>query len=192
MSDSGAQKWPRIADDVVGDFKVFQVSCVKARSPRNGKVVPFHVLDLPNWVVTIPVTPDGKLVMVEQFRAAADEVTLEFPSGRMEDGEEPMDAALRELEEETGYKGDSARALGTLQPDPGLFRNTMTIVLAEACEPTEEKSQDDGEDVHVRLVDPEDVPRLIENGDIRHVNVIAPWYLYEHDRRTNVSPGPAR
>jgi 8-oxo-dGTP pyrophosphatase MutT (NUDIX family) len=191
MSD-GAQKWQRLADDVVGDFNVFQVSCVQARSPRNGKVVPFHVLDLPNWVVTIPVTTDGKLVMVEQFRAAVNQVTLEFPSGRVEEGEEAMAAALRELEEETGYTGGSARALGTLQPDPGLFRNNMTIVLAEACAPTEEKRQDDGEDVHVRLVDPEDVPRLIASGDIRHVNVIAPWYLYEHDSRTNGSASPAR
>jgi ADP-ribose pyrophosphatase len=183
-----AEKWEHVSDDELGDYEVFTVHRLRRRSPRNDKVVPFHVLDLPDWVVVIPLTAAGDVVMVEQFRAAADAVTLEFPSGRVDEGEDPVAAALRELEEETGYVSRDARVLARVTPDPGLLRNIMTVVLAVGCEEGGERDQDEGEDVHVRTVAADDVQPMILRGDIRHVNAIAPWYLYDIERRRNNSP----
>jgi ADP-ribose pyrophosphatase len=170
--------WEQVSREQVGDFHVFRVVKLGARSPRTGEIYEFHILDLPNWIVTIAQTTDGKFLLVEQYRPGADEMSMEFCAGRVERGEAPIDAALRELKEETGYTATSAEVLAEVRPDPGLLCNRMAIVLARGCVKTGECEQDAGEDVHVRLLEAEDIETMILDGSIQHVNVIAPWYLY--------------
>lgn len=175
---SSTRDWRRLSREDVAHYDAFSVQKVRARSPRNGKVFEYHIIDLPDWVSVVAVTADGKVVMAEQFRHGAGEWTLEFPSGLIDDGEPPCKAGLRELKEETGYRAAEARVIAEFYPNPALQTNRMHVILATGCEPTGERGQDDGEDVHVRLVEPEEIPRLIDAGRIDHALAIMTWYWY--------------
>jgi ADP-ribose pyrophosphatase len=137
----------------------------------------FHVLDVPHCVVAIPFTDDGRVVLVEQFRHAVQRVSLEFPAGVMEDGEDAVGAALRELEEETGFCAESADLIAEFDPDPAIQSNAVRVVLARSCARSGVRRQDSGEDVQVRVVEEADVQRFIDDGVIRSAPAITAWML---------------
>lgn len=177
-----AKEWDELESELVADYDVFRVTRHVARSPRTGEARPFHVLEVPSCVMAIPLTADGRIVLVEQYRQAIRRVSLEFPAGVVEDGEGALDAALRELEEETGFCAGSAALLGTFDPDPAIQSNTVSVVVAEACEPSGRRNQDRGEDVEVRIVEVAEVSGLIEAGEIRSAPSITAWSLFQRCR----------
>lgn len=172
------EDWERIESEEVADYEVFSVLRHRSRSPRTGDVHRFHVLDVPHCVIAIPLTRDGRVVMVEQFRHAVQRVTLEFPAGVMEDGEDAVTAGTRELEEETGYCPASAELIGEFDPDPAIQSNAVRVVVARECEQNGSRRQDSGEDVAVRVVEVADIGRLIEEGVIRNAPAITAWSLF--------------
>jgi ADP-ribose pyrophosphatase len=93
---------------------------------------PFYSLRLDDYVSVIARTPEDRILLVRQFRAAVKRETLEFPSGHVDPGESPETAALRELEEETGYTTDRLEYLGVLSPDTGRLSNCMWCYYANA------------------------------------------------------------
>jgi ADP-ribose pyrophosphatase len=90
----------------------------------------FYSLRLDDYVSVIARTPEGRILLVRQFRAAVQRETLEFPSGHVDPGESPAAAALRELEEETGYTADRMEFLGALAPDTGRLSNRLWCYYA--------------------------------------------------------------
>jgi ADP-ribose pyrophosphatase len=106
-------------------------------------------------------------------------LSLEFPAGVVEDGEDPISTAVRELEEETGYRAEVAELLGDFDPDPAIQSNAIKIIVARGCRADGAKDQDDGEDVEVRIVAVAEVGALIDEGRIRHAASISAWHLHE-------------
>jgi len=86
-------------------------------------------------VVVVPVLPDGRLVLERVYRHPYRRFLVEFPAGGIEAGESPLDAARRELEEETGWRAGRVRALGSCEALPGLLRLRLHLVLAEDLVP---------------------------------------------------------
>ncbi len=170
--------WPRERSEPVGDFRHFRVRRDWNRSPRHGDVRDFYVLDMPDWVQVVPVTTDGKLVMVEQFRPGSRQVTLEFPAGLVEEGEEPVAAAVRELEEETGYRGGAPVIIADVDPNAALQSNRLFVAVVDNCRRTGERDQDPGEAIRPREVDPEELDGLIESGRFRDAYGIVAWSRY--------------
>ena len=110
----GIRPWPDLGHETVGDFRIFKLRSVRRRSPRNGVERDFYVMDCADWVNVVAITADDELVLVEQFRHGVAAVELEVPGGIMDPGEtDAVAAGLRELREETGYAGETARLLGT-------------------------------------------------------------------------------
>lgn len=147
-----------------------------------GGSMPFTVVNIKNWVITIPVTEDGRLVLVRQFRAGTDSVTYEFPGGALDDGETPEKGALRELEEETGYVAASSKSLGEIHPNPAFMTNKCCCFLAEGCKRTGQMHLDLFEDTEPEEFTEEEVRAMIKDGRITHSISIAAFGLWLVDR----------
>src|SRR5208282_5316766 len=132
---------------------IFQMRSDTCINPRTGKEHDFYIFDSVNWVNVIAVTPDQKLVMVEQYRHGSSTVELEIPGGMMDLHEnDPVVSAVRELREETGYAGERARELGKVWSNPAIMSNTTYTILIENCELKHGLEFDSGEDLITRLV----------------------------------------
>ncbi len=173
--------WEEVSRELKGDFDVFRVYCEIRRSPRTGEDHPFHLIESVDWVNVIPVTAEGKLVMIEQYRHGSRDVTLEIPGGLIDESDpSPAAAAHRELVEETGYESNRIEYLGVVAPNPAVQTNKCYSFLALNAVPVRAPSLDQAEDIAVRLIDQEEVPRLVAEGKISHALVVAAFYLYTH------------
>jgi ADP-ribose pyrophosphatase len=138
----------------------------------------FTVVNIKNWVITVPVTRDGKLILVRQFRVGTDSVTYEFPGGALDDGENPQVGALRELEEETGYRSKVAKRLGDMHPNPAFMTNQCFCFSAEGCTPDGEMHHDLFEDTAPEEFTEDEVRTMIKDGRITHSITIAAFGLW--------------
>ena len=104
----------------------------------------YMVINATEWVTIIPVYK-GNFVLVRQYRHGLGKITAEFPGGMCDEGEDPVESAYRELEEETGFKTGKMTVLGVCSPNPAIFSNSITVCLAEDLTPTNELHLDDDE-----------------------------------------------
>ena len=151
--------WKEEGRKKVYTCRVFSVCESYCKSPQN-KGGTFTVLDAADWAIVVPVldTPEGKkFIMVWQWRHGSQCLSLEFPGGVFEPGENPQDAALRELQEETGYRPKSIRKLGEFSPNPAIMSNKVHFFLAEDLVNTGAQHLDADEFVEIELVDTEEV-----------------------------------
>jgi ADP-ribose pyrophosphatase len=169
----------QLTTEQLADYRIFKVVRKRGTSPRTNQEVTYYGLDQKDWVQIIARTRSGDLVMVAQFRPGAEVQSLEFPAGLIDQGETPLQAGLRELEEESGYRAAESHMVGSIYPNPAIQSNRLYIVFADGCEPTGSVNQDEGEDVSVRLVREPDLPELIRSGVINHGLVLTAWQLYE-------------
>jgi 8-oxo-dGTP pyrophosphatase MutT (NUDIX family) len=174
------QPWKKVDSKKLGRYRVYDVRSDTKVSPRTGKEHDFFIIEAVNWVNVIAVTTEGKLVMVEQYRHGSDTIELEVPGGMMDaEDADPVATAVRELREETGYVGKNARLIGQIFPNPAIMNNICYTVLVEDCVCVESTSFDQTEDIHVTLVEREDIPQLIRSGRIGHSLVVVAFYLWE-------------
>ncbi len=172
--------WKTIRSTPVGDFRIFKIRSDVKISPRTGKEHDFFVLESVNWVNVVAVTPDRRLVMVEQYRQGSNTVELEIPGGMMDAGEtDPVATAVRELREETGYAGEHARLLGKIYSNPAILSNVTYTVLVENCELKHGVEFDSGEDLTTRLVPVAEIPQLVADEKIGHPLVIVALYYFD-------------
>lgn len=152
-------EWKEIDKKEVYRCRVFSVRDTVSRAP-DGDERTFTVLDAPDWAIVIPVAHDGdgdKFLMVRQWRHGANALSLEFPGGVLEDGEDGETAAVREFQEETGWSADSIRKLGTFNPNPAIMSNTVHIFLADGLHRKGKQKLDADEYVDAELVRVQDV-----------------------------------
>ena len=140
----------------------------RVRVPGGPVLDEYHVAEYPDWACVLPVTADGRAVLVEQYRYGVDRVLLELPAGALDPGEAPAAAARRELLEETGYAADDWTALGPLAVEPGRHTNYGHVFVARGCRAVAEPDPDDAEDLRLVLAPVGDLPALVESGRIAH------------------------
>lgn len=97
---------------------------------QNGSIVPREVVEHPGGVGIIPLTRDNKVLMVRQYRYPMEEELLEIPAGKLDEGEDPLTCAVRELSEETGCTAGEYIDFGAIYPSPGFCRETLFLYLA--------------------------------------------------------------
>jgi 8-oxo-dGTP pyrophosphatase MutT (NUDIX family) len=172
--------WPKLSSRHIGDYPIFKLRGDRKVSPRTGAEHEFLVLETRNWVNVIALTPDGQLVMIEQYRHGSDTVELEIPGGVMDAHEaSPVAAAVRELREETGFAGEKARILGQVFANPAIMSNTCYTVLIENCRCVHPVQFDQGEDLLTRLVPVAEVAALVAAGRINHSLVVVALYHFD-------------
>ncbi|MBD0318953.1 MAG: NUDIX hydrolase [Gemmatimonadetes bacterium] len=173
------REWERLESEDRGDFDIFRVRSDRARSPRTGEVEEFNIAESPDGVTVIALTAAGELVMVEQFRHALRTVTMETPSGFMDEGESPVEAATRELREETGYEGEDARVIGCLELNPSWQTTRVYVVQLSNARRSADRELDEAEDIRVLTVGRERALDLVKTGGIRACVAVSALALME-------------
>ena len=156
----------------------------KVRLP-DGRINPEHyVLEYPEWVNIIAITREGEFVMVRQYRHAMDIVLDELCAGVVEEGEAPIDAARRELLEETGYGGGTWREIMAVGQNPSICDNITHCFLAEGVELVDKQHLDATEDIEVLLLSRDEFEAMLrENRQLQALMAALMWrYLAEHPR----------
>lgn len=123
-------KEKKLSSEEIFRGKVFRVFRDTAQLP-NGKTAVRDVVRHNGGVIIVPVDGDGNVHMVRQFRYPCDRVLLEVPAGKLEAGEDPFSAAVRELEEEVGATAGHWEDLGKVLPTPGFCDEVHHLYLAE-------------------------------------------------------------
>jgi 8-oxo-dGTP pyrophosphatase MutT (NUDIX family) len=138
-------------------------------------------MDCPDWAIIVPVVDDSqgkKFVMVRQWRHGSREISLEFPGGVFEPGEDATEAAARELREETAYKAGKMRKMGECSPNPAIMSNRVHFFLAEDLYNTGKQNLDEDEYVEVELVNIRDVFRGLGRPPFIHALMGTAFALY--------------
>lgn len=148
--------------------------------PTGAEIQDFYVLEYPEFCNVIAITKEGKFLMERQYRHAQHLTAIEIPAGCVEKGEDPMEAARRELYEETGYGGGEWSKLMTISPNAGACTNYSHTYLATGVERLSTQHLEESEDIKVVLLDEDEVVRMLMNDEF-HQAMMA-------DRYGNTSP----
>jgi ADP-ribose pyrophosphatase len=164
--------WTFLRSRTISDHRIFRVRHDEYRFGPAGAERDFVVLECPDWVNVVPVTGDGRVVLVRQYRHGIRQMALEIPGGVVDAGESPQEAALRELREETGYVPQSIKFLGRVHPNPAIQGNWSSSYLAEGCRLEAATHPDPFEDIEVVLVSRAEIPALIRREEITNSMVL--------------------
>lgn len=145
----------------------------------DGTVHPeFYILEYPDWVNVIAIDTEGRFVMIEQYRHGLRDIFTELVAGVVEEGEDPLDAARRELLEETGYAGGEWELLTVLSGNPSTTDNLTHCYIARGVSKVSEQHLDATEDIGVRLMSREQVRGLLDRDEIKQALMAAPLWKY--------------
>jgi ADP-ribose pyrophosphatase len=155
----------------------FSFEVNKLRLP-NGVEGEWECVRHPGGALIIPVTDEGKLVLVRQYRFAVATRLLEFPAGTIDNKESPEETVKREIQEETGYKANKWTNLGKFPLAPGYSDEYIYAFLAQELEKLENPPEmDDDEDIEVILMTPKELETAIFSGELIDAKSIASFFL---------------
>jgi len=155
-------------------IRVRSESCV---TPSGKLIEPYYVLDYSNWVTIFPVTRNNELIAIRQYRHGLGKVLLELPGGVIESGESTIEAAKRELREETGYSDGKFSKLQQLSANPANHSNLSHVLLATDIHELGAQDLDDSEDIEVELIPLDRVISETMNGSFMHATHVAAIFL---------------
>lgn len=170
--------WEVLGEKDLVRCPIFDLVSRRLRHPVRGTEGDFYVLKTRDWVIVIPVTADYRVVMVRQYRFGVEEAGWEIPGGIMDDGEDPVVAAERELREETGYVGARCRSIGRVAANPAILDNYCHFVWAESVSLQEEVQWDEHEEMETRLFPVDEVYAMAHRGEIKHSLVVAALFQF--------------
>ena len=172
------KKWNVVESKQMGSYRVFSTRMDRSLSPVSGKEHDFYVIQAPDWINVVAITSDERIVLINQYRHGIQSVTLEIPGGMVDPGETPLQAARRELLEETGYTSDEWVYMGKVHPNPAIQNNICHMFLANGVKKVQEPNFEGTEDIDCFLAPAKDMPNLVAEGKITHSLVVGAFYWY--------------
>lgn len=138
----------------------------------------WEVIRHPGGALAVPITPEGKLVLVRQYRFTVQGRLLEFPAGTVEPDEDPAETIKREIEEETGYRAKTWQTLGKFPLAPGYSDEFIYAFLAQDLEKLEQPpQQDDDEDIEVVLMSFQEFEEAVMRGEPIDAKSITSFFM---------------
>ncbi len=172
------KRWKKLGHRTIAHTRIFDVQSVDFLHPARPEPRDFFVISAPDWVNVVALTTDGHLVLARQFRYGTDEFSLEIPGGIIDDGEDAVTAGVRELREETGFVGASARLLGSVHPNPAMQNNRCHLVLVEGAQRVADLEWDADEEMEVLTRPVDEVYQIAQAGGITHSMVLNGLLLF--------------
>ncbi len=180
MSNSSAARSTKkaqvLSSTIVYEGKVFGIRRDEIIEP-SGVRTTREMITHPGSVVVLPVLPDGRIVLIRQYRYAARQYLWELVAGRIDAGESPREAAARELIEETGYRAKSFRIFLDVFPTPGFLEERMYILLAQGLTAGQAQPEED-EKIVARAYRRKELEEMIRRGKLRDAKTIAGILYY--------------
>ena len=165
-----------LSSKVVFHSNIFDIRHEEVIEPHGVKVSR-NVVVHPGSVVVLPVFDDGRILMIRQYRHAAKQYLWELIAGRKDEGENFVQGAHRELQEETGYRARRMKKLLDLFPSPGFISENMVIFLAQGLTKGEANPEDD-EKITQRIFTLKEAQKWIRTGKIRDAKSISGILFY--------------
>ena len=173
---AGSQRAKVLSSTTIYEGPIFGIRRDEVIEP-SGVRTSREVITHPGSVVVLPVLPDGKILLIQQYRHATRQSLWELVAGRMEPGETPKAAAARELIEETGFRAKRFREFLDVFPTPGFLEERMFILLAEGLTAGEAEPEDD-EKIVSRAYGRKQLEQMIRTGKLRDAKSIAGILFY--------------
>jgi 8-oxo-dGTP pyrophosphatase MutT (NUDIX family) len=149
-----------------------------------GQIITPHIIEYNDEIMVFALTQDRQVVLIRQYRHGLRDVILELPGGSVDAGESPLEAARRELMEETGYAGETFIALGQVSPNPAIYTNQLHIFLAVDVESSGRQSVYDVDGVEVVLMPLEDVISKARSSElINSLNITTLFFVLDYLHR---------
>ena len=174
-------KWRTLSSEYLFNDRWFKVRTEKCETPEGKIVDPYYVYEFATWVGALPVTEDGKIVMVRQYRHALGETCIELPGGCVDDTDKNADEAIaRELLEETGYAFSAYEYLGKISPNPSTNTNLLHMYLALGGKKITAQKLDENEEIEIVLLTLNELKQLLrENKIVQSMHVSCILYALE-------------
>ena len=168
--------WKTLESQQVFKSGLVSIDKDKCEMP-DGRIMPsYYILRFPQWVNVVPITDDGKIILIKQYRHATGQIHWEVPGGAVHTGEDPAFAGLRELEEETGYTSQNLMKVAENYPNPALQDNRIYTYLAKGCVLKGAQSLDPFEEIEVVMMNIEQMKTSLAEGLFNHNIVVASLY----------------
>ncbi|MCG8373647.1 MAG: NUDIX hydrolase [Balneolales bacterium] len=167
------ESWVTIQERVEYTTNIFKVLKRDMKLKSENHSATFSILEAPDWINVIALTPENEIVLVEQYRYGTEMPTLELPGGVCDPGETPLDTSRRELMEETGYSAEEWIYLGKVSSNPAMLTNFTHTYLAKGSVKSGMQQLDGNERINVHTMPLVNFLDLVRVGEVDHSLVVA-------------------
>ena len=160
--------WDKVGEEYLFRHRWLKILKKRYRLPKGGQEADFFLFEYTDWVNVVPITDDGRVVLIRQYRPGLDRILWEIPAGCVDAGESPLQAARRELLEETGYGEGDWKLLGIHSPNPGTHTNISYSYVARNVMRVSTQQLDRTEDIEVLPKPIDEVRNMLEQNEFLH------------------------
>jgi 8-oxo-dGTP pyrophosphatase MutT (NUDIX family) len=174
------EKWKCEKTEKILSLNIFNVLEKHYRHPNKNREFKANILDAPDWVNIVGINDNKEILLIRQFRFGNGSVELEIPGGIKGEKESPKDAALRELEEETGYRAKKIEKLGFVHANPAFMNNKCYSYLATLSKKRGDTNFDPNEIIEIEFATLQQVKKYLKTGQISNAYCAIGlfWYLF--------------